>query len=96
MSWLGRHSWWGLLFLAVVIALFGVMDMLSGAAADVAIATSLTGLTLAELKADGPAAFRMFDFFTRVNGFSLLLIALLAVLSAAILLLGARPFFRDG
>ena len=149
MSWLERHAWWGLLFFAVVITLFGVMDMLSGAAADVAIATTLTGLTLGELQADGPAAFRVFDFFTRVNGFSLLLVGvfacavvwfayrrhrrwawwtmwllpawaagaalfyvvaglapgqpppppmisgpIVAVLSVAILLVGARPFFR--
>ena len=79
MAWLERHSWFGLLFLAIVIVLFGVMDIASGAAADPAIPLGLTGLTIAELEAESGAAYRMFDFFTRVNGWSLVLMGLLMI-----------------
>jgi hypothetical protein len=78
MRWLERHAWWGLVLVSVLIALFGVTDIASGAAADAAIPTSLTGLTLAELEAESEAAFHAFDFMTRVNGLSLLLLGLFA------------------
>ena len=78
MTWMERHAWWGLAFMTVVIVIFGVTDVLAGASADVAIPMSLTGMTLAELESDSAAAYRLFDFFTRVNGFSLVLLGLLA------------------
>lgn len=78
MTWLERHAWWGLALMSVVITLFGVTDVLVGPTADVAIPMSLTGLTLAELEAESAAAYRLFDFFTRVNGFSLTALGLLA------------------
>lgn len=78
VRWLERHAWWALAFMSVVIALFGVTDVLVGPGADVAIPMSLTGLTLAELEAESAAAYRLFDFFTRVNGFSLIVLGLFA------------------
>ena len=77
MRGLERHAWWGLAFFTALLAIFGVTDVLAGASADVAIATSLSGLKLAELEAESPTVYRLFDFFTRVNGFSLVLAGLL-------------------
>jgi hypothetical protein len=79
MAWLERHSWFGLLFLAFVIVIFGATDIASGAAADPAIPLGLTGLTIAELEAESRAAYRMFDFFTRVNGWGLVVMGLLLI-----------------
>ena len=79
MRWLERHAWWGLAFVSVVIVMFGVTDVLVGPSADVAIPLSLTGLTLAELEAESAAAYRLFDFFTRVNGWSLVMLGLLTL-----------------
>ena len=78
MRRLERHAWWGLAFFTALIAIFGVTDVLAGASADVAIATSLSGLTPAELEAESATVYRLFDFFTRVNGLSLLVMGLLA------------------
>jgi hypothetical protein len=77
MRWLERHAWWGLALMTVLVVIFGVTDVLSGPSADVAIPMSLTGLTLAELEAESAAAYRLFDFFTRVNGWSLIMLGLL-------------------
>jgi hypothetical protein len=87
MRWLERHSWWGLLAIAVVFVLFGVTDIAGGAAADVGIPLGLTGMTLEELQADGPAAYRLFDFLSRINGWTL---ALSGSLMAAVLWFGFR------
>ena len=87
MRWLERHAWWGLLLMTVTMVGFGVGDVLQGAAADRGIPLGLTGLTLEELQAEGPASYRLFDFFTRVNGYSLLLAGLLGT---AILLFAFR------
>ena len=89
MGWLERHAWWVLLLVAATLVAFGVTDILGGADADPAIPLALTGKTNAELEAESAAAFRMFDFFTRVNGASLLFIG---VLAASILLV---PFRRN-
>ena len=78
MRWLERHAWWGLLLIAATLVIFGITDIVSGAAADPAIARALTGMTLQELEADGPEAYRLFDFMTRVNGWSLVLAGSLA------------------
>jgi hypothetical protein len=88
MRWLERHAWWGLLLMGVVMVIFGVTDVVVGPAADRGIPLALTGMTLDELKADGPAAYRMFDFFTRVNGYSL---ALAGMLFIVVLVLAFRP-----
>jgi hypothetical protein len=81
MRWLSQHAWWGLALFAIVFVLFGLTDIASGAAADPAIPRGLTGRTIAELEAESPAAYQMFDFLTRINGWSLVLIgALLTVI----------------
>ena len=77
MRWLQDHAWWGLLATAVLLAVFGVTDVLSGAAADRAIPLGLTGMTLDELEAEGPTVFGLYDLYTRVNGIALVLIGLL-------------------
>lgn len=87
MGWLVRHAWWGLLFMTLVLVAFGVTDMIVGPAADPGIPLGLTGQTLAELEAGSADAYRMFDFFTRANGFSLLMVGLLGT---AILLFAFR------
>lgn len=87
MRWLERHAWWGLLFMTVTLVAFGVGDVLVGPAADRGIPLGLTGMTLEELQAEGPASYRLFDFFTRVNGNSLVLAGLFGT---AILLFAFR------
>ena len=64
--------------IAVLYILFGVTDLIIGPNADVGIPLGLTGMTPAELEAEGPSAYRMFDFMTRVNGWSLVLAGCLA------------------
>ena len=56
MRWLELHAWWGLLATAVLMSVFGLTDVASGAAADPAIPLGLTGMTLEELQAEGPTA----------------------------------------
>ncbi len=87
MRWLVRHAWWGLLFMTVTLVAFGVGDVLVGPAADRGIPLGLTGMTLEELQAEGPASYRLFDFFTRANGYSLLIAGLFG---SAILLFAFR------
>ena len=79
-----RHAWWGLFAIALIFVLFGITDIASGAAADVAIPEGLTGKTIADLEAESHDAFRMFDFSTRVNGWSLVLIGVLIAVIVAI------------
>ena len=87
MRWLERHAWWGLLAITLTLVAFGVTDVVVGPAADRAIPLGLTGMTLEELEAEGPSSYRLFDFFTRVNGFSLLMVGLFGT---AILLFAFR------
>lgn len=72
---------------AVSVA-FGVTDIASGAAADPAIAKGLTGKTIDELRAESADAFGLYDFVTRSQGWSLVL---LGVLLAVVVLI---PFRR--
>jgi hypothetical protein len=72
MSWLGRHAWWGLLFMSVILVAFGVSDVIVGAPADPGIALGLSGMTLAELEAESAAAYHLFDLFTRFNGWTMI------------------------
>ncbi|MGH2382581.1 MAG: hypothetical protein ACRDG7_15370 [Candidatus Limnocylindria bacterium] len=81
MAWLQRHAWWGLFAISVIVMLFGLTDIASGAAADVGIPQGLTGRTIGDLEAESADAYGLFDFITRINGLSLALIgALLAVI----------------
>lgn len=81
MAWLRRHSWWGLFAVSVLLALFGLTDIASGAAADVGIPQGLTGRTIDDLEAESADAYGLFDFASRVNGWSLVVLGgLLAVI----------------
>ena len=71
-----------------MLALFGLTDIASGAAADAGIPQGLTGRTIDDLEAESPDAYGLFDFASRVNGWSLVL---LGVLLAVI---GLIPFRR--
>ena len=87
MNGLRRHAWWGLLVIWLIAFVFGVTDVVRGADADPAIATGLTGRSLEELRAESAAAYELYDFMTRVNGFSL---AIMSLLGAAVVVLGFR------
>ena len=91
MQRIRRHAWWGLLVVALTLVVFGIVDVLAGASADPAIARSLSGLTLAELESSAPEAYRLFDFMSRVNGWSLVLAGTLA---AAVVIFGFRRGHR--
>lgn len=73
--------------MAAVLVVFGITDVFVGAPADPGIALGLSGMTLAELEAESPAAYRLFDIFTRANGWSL---AAFGVGIGAVLLFGFR------
>jgi hypothetical protein len=77
MQWLELNAWWGLFATAVIIVVFGITDVFSGAAADPAIPLGLTGMTLDELEAESPTVFMLYDTYTRVNGVGGVLIGLL-------------------
>ena len=66
---------------------FGVTDVLVGPAADRGIPLGLTGMTLEALQVEGPQSYRLFDFFTRVNGYSLFMVG---AFGTAILLFAFR------
>lgn len=87
MRWLERHAWWGLLAIAVLYVAFGITDILGGPEADPGIPLGLTGSTLVQLNAGSPPAYRLYDFYTRLNGLNLIVIG---IVSAAILLLAFR------
>ena len=87
MSWLRRHSWWGLVVIALLYVVFGITDILGGPEADLGIPLGLTGSTPVQLNAGSPPAYRLYDFYTRANGWNLVMIGFL---SAAILLLAFR------
>ena len=87
MEALRRRAWWYLLALSVLIALFGVGDVLGGVTVDPGITLSLTGLTPAELGMQSAEGYRAFDFTTRTQGASLIV---MGVVLTAILLVPYR------
>lgn len=87
MGWLQRNSWWGLMAMAVVLAIFGVTDIVVGSAADPGIPLGLVGLSPPELRAESEAGYRILDFFTRTQGLALIGFGLLG---SAVLLYAYR------
>lgn len=77
MSTIRARSWWLLVAIAVVLALFGLTDIASGLASDPAITTVITGLGVDALLAQDPAGHRLADFVTRSLGLNLLLLGTL-------------------
>jgi hypothetical protein len=68
MTSLRKRAWWLLAALTVLLALFGIGDVLIGPAFDLGIALGLTGLTHAQLEAESAAGYRLLDFYTRAGG----------------------------
>jgi hypothetical protein len=71
------RAWWLLVAIAIVVALFGLIDMASGLLADRAITTVITGLGVDELQGQDPAGYRIADFISRTQGLNLLLLGIL-------------------
>ena len=86
-----RHTWKVLLGISLVIGLFGVGDMLGGAAdlqnGETVMMHSLTGMSWNELQAASPSAANLIDMKFRTDGASLTTITLL---SMAVCLTGFR------
>jgi hypothetical protein len=74
---LQRHGWWVLVLFAVLIVVSGAMDVVMGAAGDRVVAMGLTGRTHAELIAESPDAFRLYDFTRRTQAWALVTLGLL-------------------
>jgi hypothetical protein len=91
MGWLRRNAWWGLVFMSVVVVMFGITDILVGSASDEGIPLGLIGMSSSELRAESEAGYRIFDFFTRSQG---LVLFVLGLLSTAILLFAYRRELR--
>ena len=87
MARIRDRAWWYLVVVAAIIAIFGIGDMVGGAAVDPGIALAVSGRDLAGLEAESRAAYRMFDFTTRTQGWNLLVIG---VLMLAVLLVPYR------
>jgi hypothetical protein len=87
LRWLQRHSWWGLLVMALILTLFGIGDLAAGLEADPGIPAGLTGMSLAELESESSAAYRLLDFGVRAGGLQLIAMGLLLTV---VLLAGFR------
>jgi hypothetical protein len=77
-----ERAWWILAFFAVTLAVFGATDLASGVTADPAITQVLAGRTPAEVQAEDPTGYRLYDFVSRSGG--QLLIVMGTVLAAII------------
>lgn len=77
MSTLRRYAWAGLLFIAVVVTLFGLGDIVGGISADEGITIAITGQTVAEVRDAAPAVARLADLGVALNGVTMLTIGLL-------------------
>jgi len=83
-----RHSWKFLLFLTVVVGLFGVRDLIFGLDAVQVYLLAVAGLTAEEIRATSEPLATLIDIITRLFGLQEILLSLLGV---AILLI---PFRR--
>ena len=64
-------------FFGVMFLLFGVTDFLGGVLSDPGITIAISGMTPAEVQAEDPVGFRLFDFATRTLGLSLVVLGFL-------------------
>lgn len=60
--------------MAALLLLFGVLDVAAGVDADPAIPLALSGMTVDELRSESAVVMELFDFMTRANGWSLVLL----------------------
>ena len=88
MRWLQRYSWWGLLALAAVFVVRGLIDLVSGVTWQ---AEDLTGTTVTQIAAESGAGAQLSDFGVRSSGLYLIV---LGALVAATLLFGFRRDHR--
>ena len=72
-----RRAWWFLVFVAAVLVIFGVVDMLSGPEADPGISLAIAGASPDEVRSAEPLGYRLFDFATRALGLALVILGLL-------------------
>ena len=72
-----RRAWWFLVFVPVVLVVFGVVDILSGAQADPGISQAIAGASPDEVRSVDPLGYRLFDFATRALGLALVILGLL-------------------
>ncbi len=77
MDAIRKHSWWGLLIIAVVVGLFGLGDLASGVSADSGIVLAITGQTVDEIRAASPTITSLADLGVRVGGATMITAALL-------------------
>jgi hypothetical protein len=84
MQSLERNAWWGLLAIAAIIAVSGLVDLATGVTWQ---AEDVTGSTSAEIAAQSSAGFKLIDFVVRTEG---LYIVTLGVLLCAVLLFAYR------
>ena len=78
MSRASRVAIGTLAFYGFTLILFGVTDTLNGVLSDPGITVALSGLTSAEVQAQDPIGYRLFDFATRALGLALLAMGVLA------------------
>jgi hypothetical protein len=67
----------GLAFFSVTLIVFGITDMVGGVLSDPGITVGIVGLTPAEVQAQDPAGYRLFDFTTRALGLALVVMGTL-------------------
>ncbi len=79
-----RNAWWGLLAIAALTAVAGLVDLATGVTWQ---AEDVTGSTSAEIAAQSSAGFKLIDFVVRTQGLSLIA---LSVLLGAVLLVAYR------
>jgi hypothetical protein len=84
MQWLQRHAWWGLLAIAAVIVVSGLVDLATGVTWQ---AVDVTSSTSAEIAAQSNAGAELIDFAVRTGGLSFIA---LGVLLCAVLLFAYR------
>lgn len=72
-----RRAWWFLVFVAVVLIVFGIVDMVSGAQADPGISQAIAGASPDDVRSVDPLGYRLFDFATRALGLALVVLGLL-------------------
>jgi energy-converting hydrogenase Eha subunit A len=87
MDGLQRIGLWVLVAIAVLLVLFGVGDIIAGVQNDPGVPLGIVGMTPAQLEAEGPHAYRMYDLTLRGGGVSL---AVVGLLMTAILLIPFR------